>query len=170
MVGTLLRSRRSEHHAQVTSVELFFDLVFVIAVTQISHALVEHLTWLGALEAALLLLAIWWAWIDTAWITNWLDPEKPLVRLMLFVLMGIGLVMSSSCLLYTSDAAASGSCGADRRHRRQHRGSLRLGPAGALSDDRHIAPHPDLWRDHPADPVGAQENLAGLDRPVQAAR
>ena len=93
MVGTLLRSRHSEHHAQVTSVELFFDLVFVIAVTQISHALVEHLTWLGALEAALLLLAIWWAWIDTAWITNWLDPEKPLARLMLFVLMGIGLVM-----------------------------------------------------------------------------
>ncbi|RYE48163.1 MAG: low temperature requirement protein A [Hyphomicrobiales bacterium] len=96
MVGTLLRSRRPEHHAQVTSVELFFDLVFVIAVTQISHALVEHLSWLGALEAALLLLAIWWAWIDTAWITNWLDPDKPLVRLMLFVLMGIGLVMSSS--------------------------------------------------------------------------
>jgi low temperature requirement protein LtrA len=58
--------------------------------------LLEHLTWLGALEAALLLLAIWWAWIDTAWITNWLDPDKPLVRLMLFVLMGIGLVMSSS--------------------------------------------------------------------------
>lgn len=96
MTGTLLRSRRAGHHAQVTSVELFFDLVFVIAVTQISHALLEHLTWLGALEAALLLLAIWWAWIDTAWITNWLDPDKPLVRLMLFVLMGIGLVMSSS--------------------------------------------------------------------------
>jgi low temperature requirement protein LtrA len=96
MAGTLLRSRRAGHHAQVTSVELFFDLVFVIAVTQISHGLLEHLTWLGALEAALMLLAIWWAWIDTAWITNWLDPDKPLVRLMLFVLMGIGLVMSSS--------------------------------------------------------------------------
>ncbi len=96
MAGTLLRSRRTGHHAQVTSVELFFDLVFVIAVTQISHALVEHLTWMGALEAALLLVAIWWAWIDTAWVTNWLDPDKPLVRLMLFVLMGIGLVMSSS--------------------------------------------------------------------------
>lgn len=96
MVRTLLRSRHAGHRAQVTSVELFFDLVFVIAVTQISHALLAHLTWLGALQAALLLVAIWWAWIDTAWITNWLDPEKPLVRLMLFVLMGIGLVMSSA--------------------------------------------------------------------------
>jgi low temperature requirement protein LtrA len=96
MPGTLLRSRRAGHRAEVTSVELFFDLVFVIAVTQISHGLLEHLTWDGALRAALLLLTIWWAWIDTAWITNWLDPEKPLVRLLLFILMGIGLVISSS--------------------------------------------------------------------------
>lgn len=96
MAGSLLRSRRAGHHAEVTSVELFFDLVFVIAVTQISHALLEHLTWLGALQAAMLLLTIWWAWIDTAWITNWLDPQKPLVRLLLFILMGVGLVISSS--------------------------------------------------------------------------
>ncbi|MDQ3124691.1 MAG: low temperature requirement protein A, partial [Pseudomonadota bacterium] len=39
---------------------------------------------------------LWWAWIDTSWITNWLDPERPLVRLMLFLLMGAGLVMSTS--------------------------------------------------------------------------
>jgi low temperature requirement protein LtrA len=96
MASTLLRDRNSGHRAEVTSVELFFDLVFVIAVTQVSHALVEHLTWLGALEAAVLLLAIWWAWIDTAWITNWLDPHQALVRVMLFVLMALGLVMSSS--------------------------------------------------------------------------
>ena len=96
MASTLLRDRNSGHRAEVTSVELFFDLVFVIAVTQVSHALVEHLTWLGALEAAIMLLAIWWAWIDTAWITNWLDPHKALVRLMLFVLMALGLVLSSS--------------------------------------------------------------------------
>lgn len=96
MASTLLRSRRAGHHAEVTSVELFFDLVFVIAVTQISHALLEDLTWSGALRAGMLLLTIWWAWIDTAWITNWLDPQKPLVRLLLFILMGLGLVISSS--------------------------------------------------------------------------
>lgn len=96
MAKRALLRRRDGRRAEVTSVELFFDLVFVIAVTQISHALLEHMSWRGALEAALLLAAIWWAWIDTAWITNWLDPAKLPVRLMLFVLMAIGLVITSS--------------------------------------------------------------------------
>jgi low temperature requirement protein LtrA len=95
MARDLLRSRDG-HHARVGFVELFFDLVFVFAITQVSHTLLEHLTWLGALQAALLLGALWWAWIDTSWITNWLDPDRPLVRLMLFMLMGAGLVMSTS--------------------------------------------------------------------------
>jgi low temperature requirement protein LtrA len=96
MENGLLRERGPGKHAEVTAVELFFDLVFVIAVTQISHSLHEHLTLLGALQAAMLLLTVWWAWIDTAWITNWLDPQTPLVRLLLFILMGLGLVISSS--------------------------------------------------------------------------
>jgi len=95
MAGDLLR-HRDGGHARVGFVELFFDLVFVFAITQLSHTLLEHLTWLGLLQAALLLGALWWAWIDTSWITNWLDPQRPLVRLMLFVLMGAGLVMSTS--------------------------------------------------------------------------
>ena len=95
MVGALMR-RRDGHHARVGFVELFFDLVFVFAITQISHTLLAHLSWTGALQAAILLGAVWWAWIDTSWITNWLDPERPLVRLMLFGLMGAGLVLSTS--------------------------------------------------------------------------
>ena len=91
-----LRTRRGHEHHRVTFVELFFDLVFVFAVTQLSHGLLEHLTPLGALQAAILLLAVWWTWIDTAWITNWLDPEKPAVRLMLFGLMLAGVVLSAS--------------------------------------------------------------------------
>ena len=91
-----LRIRRGHEHHRVTFVELFFDLVFVFAVTQLSHGLLEHLTPLGALQAAILLLAVWWTWIDTAWITNWLDPDKPAVRLMLFVLMLAGVVLSAS--------------------------------------------------------------------------
>jgi low temperature requirement protein LtrA len=83
-------------HARVTYVELFFDLVFVFAVTQLSHGLLEHLTALGAIETAVLMLAVWWAWIDNAWITNWLDPERAPVRLLLFVLMLLGLVISAS--------------------------------------------------------------------------
>jgi len=63
-------------HSRVTFVELFFDLVFVFAVTQLSHGLLEHLTPLGALQTAVLMLALWWAWIDTASVTTWLDPER----------------------------------------------------------------------------------------------
>ena len=93
---TLFRERHGGHGAEVTPLELFFDLVFVIAVTQVSHALLEHLTWSGALEAAILLSMIWTAWIYTTWIANWLDPQHPLVRIVLLVLMGIGIVMSAS--------------------------------------------------------------------------
>ena len=61
---------------RVTFVELFFDLVFVFAVTQLSHTLLEHLQPLGALQTALLMMAVWWVWIYTSWVTNWLDPEQ----------------------------------------------------------------------------------------------
>jgi low temperature requirement protein LtrA len=92
----MLRPRGGHDHARVTYVELFFDLVFVFAVTQLSHGLLAHLTLLGAVETGLLMMAVWWVWIYTSWITNWLDPEQRPVRLMLFVLMAAGLVMSAS--------------------------------------------------------------------------
>lgn len=74
--------------------ELFFDLVFVFAITQLSHTLLAHPTPLGALQTAMLFLGVWWVWIFTTWVTNWLDPERTPVRLMLFALMGAGLFMS----------------------------------------------------------------------------
>ena len=92
---SLLRGKPENGHHRVTFVELFFDLVFVFAVTQLSHALLEHLSLLGALQTALLLLAVWWVWIYTSWVTNWLDPETTPVRLMLFALMLAGLVLST---------------------------------------------------------------------------
>src|SRR5215475_2297172 len=91
-----LRVRQGHQHHRVTFVELFFDLVFVFAVTRLSHGLLEHLTLMGALQTALLMVAVWWAWIDTAWITNWLDPERPAVRMLLFALMLAGIVMSAA--------------------------------------------------------------------------
>src|SRR5947208_17057189 len=54
------------------------------------------MTLLGTIQTGLLMMAVWWVWIYTSWITNWLDPERPPVRLMLFVLMAAGLVMSAS--------------------------------------------------------------------------
>lgn len=91
---SLLRERHG--HSRVTFVELFFDLVFVFAVTQLSHSLLEHLTPLGAVQTALLLMAVWWVWIYTSWATNWLDPDRAAVRLMLFALMLAGIVLSTS--------------------------------------------------------------------------
>jgi low temperature requirement protein LtrA len=92
----LLRERGGADGGKVTSVELFFDLVFVFAVTQLSHSLLEHFTVLGAVQTALMLMAVWWVWIYTSWATNWLDPDRVAVRLMLFVLMLAGLVLSTS--------------------------------------------------------------------------
>lgn len=92
----LLRERHEHQHARVTYVELFFDLVFVFAITQLSHGLIAHPTGLGLAHTGLLLLAVWWAWVFTAWVTNWMDPERTPVRLMLFVLMAAGLVLSAA--------------------------------------------------------------------------
>src|SRR6187401_884938 len=92
--GGLLRERGG--HARVTYVELFFDLVFVFAVTQLSHTLLEHLTLGGALQTLFLLLAVWWVWMYTCWFTNWIDPDKPSVRMLLFTLMLAGLLMSAA--------------------------------------------------------------------------
>jgi low temperature requirement protein LtrA len=92
----LLRSRTGHEHARVTFVELFFDLVFVFAVTQLSHALLAHFSVLGAIETLLLMMAVWWVWIYTSWVTNWLDPERVPVRLALFAIMAVGLIMSAA--------------------------------------------------------------------------
>ncbi len=92
----LLRGRGSLDSGKVGMVELFFDLVFVFAVTQLSHTLLAHLSIEGAVHVALLMVAVWWVWIFTSWITNWLDPEKLPVRLGLFGLMIAGLLLSSS--------------------------------------------------------------------------
>jgi low temperature requirement protein LtrA len=89
----LLRGEGERDH-QVSSMELFFDLVFVFAVTQLSHLLVEHLDVRGALQTALLLLAMWWAWVDMAWLTNWFDPDRRPVRVMLIGTMVATLIMA----------------------------------------------------------------------------
>ncbi len=94
--GALFRPLVPNQHNRVTYAELFFDLVFVFAVTQISHTLLRHFTPLGALQTTMLFLAVWWVWVYTSWITNWLDPETTPVRIMLFLLMLGGLVLSTS--------------------------------------------------------------------------
>lgn len=92
---SLLRTRGAQARAKVTNIELFFDLVFAFALTQLSHALLNEMDLQGALHTGLLFLAIWWIWIYTCWSTNWLDPEAIPVRVLLFVLMLAGLVIAA---------------------------------------------------------------------------
>ncbi|MBK7285158.1 MAG: low temperature requirement protein A [Sphingomonadales bacterium] len=90
----LFRDRAARDHSPVTYIELFFDLVFVFAITQLSHRLLSHLTTDGALKTILLFLPVWWVWIYTSWTTNWLDPERANVRLMLILMMLGGLALA----------------------------------------------------------------------------
>jgi low temperature requirement protein LtrA len=94
--GALFRPLVPNQHARVTYAELLFDLVFVFAVTQISHTLLAQFTPLGALQTTLLFLGVWWVWVYTSWVTNWFNPELTPVRILLFLLMLGGLVLSTS--------------------------------------------------------------------------
>ena len=91
-MSRFLRRRDEEQHA--SNLELFYDLVFVLAVTQISHLLLDDLTWRGAGEAPLVLLVVWWAWNYTTWVTNVLDPDAVAVRLLVLAIMFASLVMA----------------------------------------------------------------------------
>jgi low temperature requirement protein LtrA len=92
---SLLR-KRGAHEARVTPVELFFDLVFVFAVTQLSHYLLAHLDPMGALQTLVMFIGVWWLWIYTSWVTNWLDPDRKRVRLMIFALMAAAMILAMS--------------------------------------------------------------------------
>ena len=92
----VLRAQRRDETPEVTTPELFFDLVYVFAVTQLSHTLHAHLDGRGALETLVLFVAVWWAWNYTAWATNWIDPDHAAVRVLMLALMLISLVMSAA--------------------------------------------------------------------------
>src|SRR3569833_4150811 len=94
--GAMFRVITPNQHSRVTNVELFFDLVFVFAVTQVSHTLLHHFTPRGAVHVTVLFLAVWWGWVYTAWVTNWRNPELTPVRVMLFLMMLGGLVLSTT--------------------------------------------------------------------------
>ncbi|SFI15886.1 low temperature requirement protein A [Bradyrhizobium sp. Gha] len=94
--GAMFRVIVPNQPSRVTNAELFFDLVFVFAVTQVSHTLLHHFTPSGAVEVTLLFLAVWWVWVYTAWVTNWLNPELTPVRILIFLMMLGGLVLSTT--------------------------------------------------------------------------
>lgn len=85
---------RNGQHAHVTFEELFFDLVYVFAVTQLSHELLHHLSLGGLIETLVLWFAVWLGWQYTCWTTNWFDPETPRIRGLLFTTMLLALLMA----------------------------------------------------------------------------
>lgn len=90
---------------RVTNMELFFDLVYVFSIIQLSHFLLAHQSWLGALEAATLFAAVWWGWNYTAWATNWIDPDHRNGRLLMVALMACALLMAIAMPSAYSDRA-----------------------------------------------------------------
>jgi low temperature requirement protein LtrA len=93
-MNRFLRQTGDGEEQRATTLELFFDLVFVFAITQLSHHLAAHLDLEGAAETLFLLLVVWWAWIYTTWMTNWFDPESPVVRSILITVMLASLLMA----------------------------------------------------------------------------
>ena len=94
MASRFPHRRNPDDDSKVSNFELFYDLVFVFAITQTTHLLIEDLTWLGALESGMILLMVWWAWQYTTWVTNELNPDAIPVRLVLVVIMLGSLLMS----------------------------------------------------------------------------
>jgi low temperature requirement protein LtrA len=82
----------TEREQRVTPLELFFDLVFVYATTQVTTLMSRDLTWGGLGHGLLVFAALWWAWTGYAWLTNILEPEEGVVRAGMFAGMGAMLV------------------------------------------------------------------------------
>jgi low temperature requirement protein LtrA len=87
-----------DHHVEreerVTPLELFFDLVFVFAITQVTTMLSADATWSGLGRALLVLVALWWAWTGYAWLTNTVNPDEGAVRLAILGAMGAMLIVA----------------------------------------------------------------------------
>jgi low temperature requirement protein LtrA len=77
---------------RVAPLELFFDLVFVFAITQVTTLMSEHPDWAGLGHGMLVLSALWWAWAAYGWLTNYIAAEEDLERLLMLAVMGAFLV------------------------------------------------------------------------------
>jgi low temperature requirement protein LtrA len=88
-IGTVLREGE-----QVKPLELFFDLVFVLALTQCTSLISHHPTWQGLAQGILVLGVLWWSWVGYAWLTSVVDPEEGAVRIAIFAAMAAFLLVS----------------------------------------------------------------------------
>ena len=110
MTGTSARSPRfnatlRDDGAKVTPLELFFDLVFVLAITQCTALMAADPTWEGLARGLLVLGILWWAWVGYAWLTSVIDPEEGVVRIVIFAAMA-ALLVCSLCVPEAFDDSA----------------------------------------------------------------
>src|SRR3954447_23321951 len=87
-------STRAEGEERVTPLELFFDLVFVFAITQVTGLVSANPTWTGVAQGLVVLGLLWWAWTAYAWLTGTVNPEEGVIRLSIFGAMGAMLIAS----------------------------------------------------------------------------
>src|SRR3954464_7038441 len=87
-------STRAEGEERVTPLELFFDLVFVFAITQVTGLVSRNPSWTGVAQGLVVLALLWWPWTGYAWLTGTVDPEDAVIRLAIFGAMGAMLVAS----------------------------------------------------------------------------
>ncbi|PFG30142.1 low temperature requirement protein A [Paramicrobacterium agarici] len=106
MTHTPPSQRVGRRSFDVAPIELFFDLVYVFAIIQLSHLLVAHLSWLGALEMVVVFAAVWWGWNYTAWAMNWLDPSRTTVQ----VSTGVLMLMALGMAIAIPDAFGNAAC------------------------------------------------------------
>jgi len=104
-----LRTARREEET-VTPLELFFDLVFVLAFTQCTALMASEPTWSGLAKGLLVLGVLWWSWVGYAWLTSVVDPEEDAVRLTIFVAMAALLVVGLCVPEAFGDAALIFAC------------------------------------------------------------
>ena len=86
--------RQEEQHATVTPLELFFDLVFVFALTQVTAFMADQLSWHGILRGALILMLLWWAWTGYAWLANVASAEERPIKLAILTGMAAMFVLA----------------------------------------------------------------------------
>jgi low temperature requirement protein LtrA len=90
---------------RVTPLELFFDLVFVLAITQCTALMADEPTWRGIAKGILVLAVLWWSWVGYAWLTSVVEPEEGIVRLAMFGAMA-GLLVVALCVPEAFDESA----------------------------------------------------------------
>jgi len=156
-----LRPRGEGAEQPITTVELFFDLVYVFAITQLSHMILGDLTVAGVGRAAFLLVIVWWAWIYTTWMANWFDPAAPAVRAVLTGVMlaslllaaalpdafgahGVLFAISYVVLQVGRNAAAASLLSRDEPLRAVEREPVRA--VGGFAEDRHLVGGVELQR------------------------